>query len=63
MYLPRAIKIKQGLIGASCAQEAMSSLLPLKTSAHRGDFVAFHKISCNEQEKLPRVLQALVLFF
>jgi hypothetical protein len=24
----------------------------------RGKFVAFHKVACNEQEKLPRVLRA-----
>jgi hypothetical protein len=45
------------LIGTiSCVQE----FLPLKTSA-QGNVVAFNKIACNEQEKLPRVLRAYIL--
>jgi hypothetical protein len=48
-----------GLIGArSCAHEAMSSFLPLKTSAHVAILLLSTIIVCNEQDKLPRVLRA-----
>jgi hypothetical protein len=34
-------------------------ILVIENIGTRGNFVAFHKIACNEQEKLPRVLRAL----